>query len=103
MARRLRRRCGDRLRGCEVSWRAQGRLQCRPQAESAWPDLPSPHMKSLKGEANLFELRPKQGASAVRPIYARLSSRFIVLAVAPNKRSFDRAVADAKDRLDRHR
>lgn len=26
------------------------------------PDLPSPHMKSLKGEANLFELRPKQGA-----------------------------------------
>jgi len=24
-------------------------------------DLPSPHMKSLKGEANLFELRPKQG------------------------------------------
>lgn len=26
------------------------------------PDLPSPHMKSLKGEADLFELRPKQGA-----------------------------------------
>ncbi|MGN6586743.1 MAG: hypothetical protein ACTHKT_04620 [Solirubrobacterales bacterium] len=25
------------------------------------PDLPSPHMKSLKGEPNLFELRPKQG------------------------------------------
>jgi hypothetical protein len=67
------------------------------------PDLPSPHMKSLKGETDLFELRPKQGASAVRPIYARLSSRFVVLAVAPNKRSFDRAVADAKDRLDRHR
>jgi hypothetical protein len=27
------------------------------------PDLPSPHMKSLKGEADLFELRPKQGAA----------------------------------------
>jgi hypothetical protein len=34
------------------------------------PDLPSPHMKSLKGEANLFELRPKQGGCEARPIYA---------------------------------
>jgi hypothetical protein len=33
------------------------------------PDLPSPHMKSLKGAADLFELRPKQGACEVRPIY----------------------------------
>lgn len=66
------------------------------------PDLPSPHMKSLKGKTDLFELRPKQGASAVRPIYARFSTRFVVLAVAPNKRGFDRAVADANDRLNRH-
>lgn len=67
------------------------------------PDLPSPHMKSLKGEADLFELRPKQGACAARPIYARLGSRFMVLAIAANKKGFDRAVGEANDRLGRHR
>lgn len=66
-------------------------------------DLPSPHMKSLKGETDLFELRPKQGNSPVRPIYARLGDRFVVLAVAAKKSSFDGAVADAKARLIRHR
>jgi hypothetical protein len=66
------------------------------------PDLPSPHMKSLKGEANLFELRPKQGACEVRPIYARFGSRFVVLAVAAKKKDFDRAVGAASDRLERH-
>jgi hypothetical protein len=25
------------------------------------PELPSPHMKSLKGRSDLFELRPRQG------------------------------------------
>lgn len=67
------------------------------------PDLPSPHMKSLKGEADLFELRPKQGASEVRPIYVRLGSRFVVLAIAAKKKNFDRAVADATQRLERRR
>ncbi len=67
------------------------------------PDLPSPHMKSLKGRADLFELRPKQGACEVRPIYARLGQRFIVLAIAAKKKDFDRAVASAEDRLGRHR
>jgi hypothetical protein len=66
------------------------------------PDLPSPHMKSLKGEANLFELRPKQGACETRPIYARFGGRFVVLAVAAKKKDFDRAVAAASDRLGRH-
>lgn len=66
-------------------------------------DLPSPHMKSLKGEANLFELRPKQGACEVRPIYARLGGRFVVLAVAAKKKDFDRAVAAARDRLNHRR
>ena len=42
------------------------------------PDLPSPHMKSLKGEADLFELRPRQGACEARPIYARVGQRFVV-------------------------
>ena len=63
------------------------------------PDLPSPHMKSLKGEANLFELRPKQGACEARPIYARFGSRFVILAVAAKKKDFDRAVVAAGDRL----
>jgi hypothetical protein len=67
------------------------------------PALPSPHMKSLKGEADLFELRPKQGACEVRPIYARLGDRFVVLAIAAKKQGFDRAVADATQRLGRRR
>ncbi|HEX5593985.1 MAG TPA: type II toxin-antitoxin system RelE/ParE family toxin [Solirubrobacterales bacterium] len=66
------------------------------------PDLPSPHMKSLKGEANLFELRPKQGACEARPIYARFGSRFVILAVAAKKKNFDRAIMDTSDRLKRH-
>lgn len=67
------------------------------------PDLPSPHMKSLKGEADLFELRPKQGACEARPIYVRLGDRFVVLAIAAKKKNFDRAVADATQRLERRR
>jgi hypothetical protein len=67
------------------------------------PALPSPHMKSLKGRADLFELRPKQGACEARPIYARLGQRFVVLALAAKKKDFDRAVAAAEDRLSRHR
>ena len=67
------------------------------------PDLPSPHMKSLKGEVDLFELRPKQGACVVRPIYARVGHRFVVLAAASKKRNFDRAVAEARIRLSQHR
>jgi hypothetical protein len=66
------------------------------------PDLPSPHMKSLKGEANLFELRPKQGACETRPIYARLGRRFVVLAIAAKKKDFDRAVVEGNQRLGRH-
>jgi hypothetical protein len=67
------------------------------------PDLPSPHMKSLKGRADLFELRPRQGACEARPIYARLGQRFVVLAVAAKKKDFERAVAAVSDRLKRHR
>jgi hypothetical protein len=66
------------------------------------PDLPPPHMKSLKGEANLFELRPKQGACEVRPIYARFGGRFVVLAVAAKKKDFDGALVEARERLERH-
>lgn len=67
------------------------------------PDLPSPHMKSLKGRADLFELRPKQGACEVRPIYARLGHRFVILAIAAKKKDFERAIIAAGDRLARRR
>jgi hypothetical protein len=67
------------------------------------PDLPSPHMKSLKGEADLFELRPKQGACEARPIYARFRRRFVVLAIAAKKKDFERAVAEATERLKGYR
>jgi hypothetical protein len=71
--------------------------------ESFGPGLPSPFMKSLKGEVDLFELRPKQGACPVRPIYTRDGRQFVVLAVAPNKASFDKALVRARQRLDRRR
>lgn len=63
--------------------------------------LSSPYMKSLKGERDLFELRPKRGAAPVRPIYARLGTTFVILAVAPDKRRLDRAIKDARSRLAR--
>ena len=64
------------------------------------PALSSPNMKSLKGERDLFELRPKRGAIAVRPIYARLDRTFVILAVAPDKKRLDRAIRDARTRLE---
>jgi hypothetical protein len=67
------------------------------------PDLPPPHVKSLSGEADLLELRPKQGASAVRLIFCRTGRRFVVLAVAPDKPSFDRHLLRARIRLDARR
>jgi hypothetical protein len=65
------------------------------------PDLPSPHMKSLKGEVDLFELRPKQGACEARPIYVRLGNRFVVLAIAAKKKDFERGIGAATRRLRR--
>jgi hypothetical protein len=67
------------------------------------PRLPAPHMKSLAGETDLFELRPRRGDSAVRPIYARIGNRFVVLSVAPRKDGFARALSDARTRLARYR
>lgn len=67
------------------------------------PDLPPPHMKSLKGEADLFELRPRQGACETRLVYARIGREFLILAVAVKKRNFDQAVANAVERSRPHR
>lgn len=66
------------------------------------PDLPPPHMKSLKGEPDLMELRPKQGNSAVRVIYTRVDDGFKILAVC-TKRDFDAAVSRARDRVAQYR
>jgi hypothetical protein len=63
------------------------------------PTLRSPYMKSLKGESDLFELRPKSGATAMRPIFSRIGSAFVILAVAPDKKRLDRAISDARSRL----
>lgn len=65
------------------------------------PELATPHMKSLKGEADFFELRPRQGACAARLIYMRDGVRFVVLAIAPDKPSFSGAVRDARQRYRR--
>lgn len=67
------------------------------------PALPSPHMKSLRGEADLFELRPKRGVCEARLVYARLGQAFVVLAIAGRKKDFSRAVIVANHRLSRYR
>ena len=67
------------------------------------PDLASPHAKSLKGEADLFELRPKQGACEARLIYARFGWGYLILAVAAKKGNFERAILAARGRLERRR
>jgi hypothetical protein len=68
------------------------------------PKLVPPHMKPLKGEPGLMELRPRQGRSHVRPIYRRRDDEFIVLAftVKQDKADFDAAVAAAKERSSRY-
>ena len=61
------------------------------------PDLPSPHMKSLKGEADLFELRPRQGACEARPIYARVGQRFVVTASVDTDKGDNAAIITCVD------
>jgi hypothetical protein len=66
------------------------------------PALPSPHIKSLKNAPVLWELRPRQGRCAVRPIYTRIDDRFVILAVAADKPSFDAALLAAGKRASEH-
>lgn len=65
--------------------------------------LAPPHAKLLKGEVDLCELRPRQGRSAVRPLYRRFGDRFVILAIA-RKTDFDKkarlAVQRARQYLD---
>ena len=58
-------------------------------------------MKSLKGEPNLMELWPRQGNSAVRPIYTRVDDAFTILAIA-TKNDVDDALATARKRAARY-
>jgi Phage derived protein Gp49-like (DUF891) len=69
------------------------------------PDLAPPHVKSLKGEAGLLELRPRQGGSPVRPICRRIGSYYVILAfsVKPDKADFRAALAAARKRSLRYR
>jgi hypothetical protein len=64
------------------------------------PDLAPPHVKSLKDEAGLLELRPRQGSSPVRPICRRIGKLYVILAfsVKPDKGDFEAAVAAARKR-----
>ena len=66
--------------------------------------LGPPHTKSLKGEARLMELRPRQGASPVRLIYRRVGGDYVILAAAvrADKADLGRAVAAARTRYVRY-
>jgi hypothetical protein len=78
----------------------------REKLEVLGPKLAAPHCSAIKGEegVGLRELRPRAGRSRWRPIYRRIGARlFVILAVAPeaqvDKRGFERAIRDAKQRL----
>jgi hypothetical protein len=60
--------------------------------------LAPPHMKPLRGASDLRELRPRQGRTNWRPIYARRGDVYIVLAVGRHD-EFDALVARAERRL----
>lgn len=57
-----------------------------------------PHMKPLKGPGALRELRPRQGRTDWRPIYARRGDVYVVLAVDRHA-NFDALTARAQQRL----
>jgi len=64
------------------------------------PRLVPPHVKLLAGEADLFELRPRQGNSKARPLVVRAGRGYLVVAVAPDHaKDMSRAVEDARRRL----
>lgn len=64
------------------------------------PRLVPPHIKSMAGERDLFELRPRQGRSKARPLVVRHGSGYLIVSVAADHANdMDRAVADARRRL----
>jgi hypothetical protein len=62
--------------------------------------LAPPHMKPLQGEPDLLELRPRQGQSPMRVIYARIGDGFKILAVASTHDEIDAAASLARRRAE---
>ena len=70
--------------------------------EALGDQLPFPHSSHVGGP--IRELRPRAGRSPVRLLYSRIEETMWVLAVAPesevDRRAFDRAIAEARQRLE---
>lgn len=64
--------------------------------------LAPPHVKSLRGAPDLYELRPRQGRSDWRPVYARFGEVFVVLAIDRHD-NFDALIARARARAGQYR
>lgn len=66
------------------------------------PQLVPPHMKSLKGEPGLLELRPRQGGSPARAVYAQEGDSYVILAIAvkTDKADFNKTVSNARKRME---
>ncbi len=60
--------------------------------------LVPPHMKPLRGGAGLRELRPRQGRTDWRLVYARTGEAYVVLAVGRHD-GFDALLARGEARL----
>jgi hypothetical protein len=54
-------------------------------------------MKPLQGEPDLLELRPRQGQSAARAIYARVDDGFKILSIAETHDDLARATNNDPD------
>ena len=65
--------------------------------------LPFPHQSGVQGHPRLRELRPRAGRCRWRPLYAKVGTAFVILAIAPEAevdlRSFEKAVLAANRRL----
>jgi hypothetical protein len=66
--------------------------------------LAPPHMKPLGGEdaAGLRELRPRQGKSDWRPIYARIGAKAYVILAVGRHDEFEKLIARAQARAERY-
>ncbi len=68
------------------------------------PRLVPPHVKTLKGEAGIMELRPKQGRTHVRAFFRRTGNDYVVLSlcIKPDKADAEAAIAAAQERVSRY-
>lgn len=66
--------------------------------------LPFLHQSNVRGVQDLRELRPRSGRSPWRAFYRRMEGAMVIAGVGPeagvDRRGFDRAVRQAKRRLD---